>query len=104
MKMIFQKFLRLLGKDPHAEKVNPSERYRGSATPRRRRSYVEGEAHHDRWVELLSPHAVICAARDLSPWRQGAPKRPRTAVEMWRLERHAALMRRIRRERLGDSE
>jgi len=68
------------------------------------RSYAEEEANHDLWVEDLSPWAVACAARDLAPplrsrWRLRQKERPPTAYEIWRVERHAALMRRMESHR-----
>lgn len=85
--------------------VSPPDRvrYSGDVPPRRRgriRSYAEEEANHDRWVEGLSPWTVACAARDLAPpsrsrWWPRQRERPPTAYEIWRVERHAALMRRM---------
>lgn len=67
------------------------------------RSYAEEEANHDLWVAGLSPQAVACAARDLEPpprsrWRLRQKERPPTGYEIWRIERHAALLRRMKRD------
>ena len=80
----------------HRELPHPRRMARSS------RSYCEEEANHDRWVEGLSPRAVAFAAMDLEPprrsrWRKEGPPHP---YEIWRIERHAALLRRIEREHL----
>lgn len=85
------------GNPRHPELPHPRRMARSS------RSYCEEEAHHDRWVEGLSPRAVAFAAMDLEPprrrsrWRKEGPPHP---YEIWRIERHAALLRRIEREHL----
>lgn len=91
------------------EVSGPSQRIPSPLSPPRRwgriRSYAEEEARHDLWVEGLSPWAVACAARDLAPrprsrWQLFRERdRPPTAYEIWRVERHAALLRRL--EKLG---
>jgi hypothetical protein len=53
-------------------------------------------------VAGLSPRAVAFAAVDLEPprrsrWRKEEPPH---SYEIWRIERHAALLRRIEREHL----
>lgn len=54
-------------------------------------------AQHDAWVATLAQETVLLAARDLC--RQPASNRADPA-ERWKMDRKAALLRRISRERL----
>ena len=102
MKALFQKLLGLVGEVFDVGNVNLSESNYWSGGGRRRyRTFREEREHHDRWVEILTPDGVVAAAKELAPrWfseeREDFPK----AVEFWRAERYAALMRRINRERI----